>query len=83
MKSTTWGRNIVNNIVIMLYDRWRMTHGDQTYHGERWVMYRIVESLCCTPETNTTLMSTIVQLKKKRLWLMTYITYLECLDSVE
>ena len=26
-----------------------------TYHDEHWVMYRIVESLYCTPETNITL----------------------------
>ena len=28
-----------------------------TCHGEHWVMYRIVESLYCTPETNITLLT--------------------------
>ena len=26
-----------------------------TYHDEHWVMYRVIEALCCTPETNITL----------------------------
>lgn len=31
-----------------------MDEGDEepTYRDEHWEMYRIVESLCCTPETN-------------------------------
>ena len=28
---------------------------EYTYHDEHWVIYRIVESLYCTPETNMTL----------------------------
>ena len=28
---------------------------EYTYHDEHWVMYRIVESLCCSPGTNITL----------------------------
>ena len=28
---------------------------EDTYCDEDWVMYRTVESLCCTPETNITL----------------------------
>ena len=32
-----------------------VTDGNYTHCGEHWVMYRIVESLYCTPETNTTL----------------------------
>jgi len=31
-----------------------VTDGDCTYRGEHWVMYRTVESLCCTSETNIT-----------------------------
>ena len=27
-------------------------HQDFTYQDEHWVIYRIVESLYCTPETN-------------------------------
>ena len=42
--------NIVNNTVITLYsDRW------QLHVCELCIMYRIVESLCCTSETNITL----------------------------
>ena len=29
-----------------------VTDGNYTYPGEQWVMYRIVESICCAPETN-------------------------------
>ena len=29
-----------------------MADGDHTYSGERFVMYRIVGSIRCTPETN-------------------------------
>lgn len=32
-----------------------MTGGDYTYCDEYWVMYRVVESLCHTSETNITL----------------------------
>lgn len=32
-----------------------VTDGDYTYCGEHCIMYRIVESLCCTPEMNITL----------------------------
>lgn len=39
--------NIVNNIVMM--------YGDDLHCGEHQVMYRIVELLCCTPETKITL----------------------------
>ena len=28
---------------------------EYTYHDVHWVMYRIAESLYCTPDTNTTL----------------------------
>lgn len=31
-----------------------VTNGDYTY-GEHSVMYRIIESVCCTAETNVTL----------------------------
>ena len=37
-----------------------VTDGDDTYRGEHSVMYRIVEPLCCTLETNITL-STILK----------------------
>ena len=30
-----------------------VTDGDYTY--EHWVTYRIVKSICCTPENNVTL----------------------------
>ena len=40
-----------------------MTDGDYTY-GEHWVMYRIVESLCCTPETTVTLCVSHTSIKK-------------------
>ena len=33
------------------------------YHDEHWVMYRIVESLSCTPETSRTLMLTEIKIK--------------------
>ena len=29
-----------------------VTDGDYTYHDEHWVMCRIVEWICYTPETN-------------------------------
>lgn len=32
-----------------------MLYGDYTYYGEQWVMYRIIGSICCIPETNKTL----------------------------
>ena len=32
-----------------------VTDGNYTYCGEHWVMCRIVESLCGTPEINTAL----------------------------
>lgn len=45
----TAAQGIVSNIVIM----WMVTNGDYPYCGEYWVMHGIVESTCCTPETNT------------------------------
>lgn len=30
-----------------------MVTDNYTYQGEHYVMYRIVESLCCTHQTNT------------------------------
>ena len=32
-----------------------MKDGDYTYPGKHSIMYRIIESLCCIPETNITL----------------------------
>ena len=32
-----------------------VTDGNYTYHGENCVIYRIVTSVCCIPETNITL----------------------------
>lgn len=29
-----------------------MADGNYTYHGEHFIVYRIVKSLCCTPKTN-------------------------------
>ena len=36
-------------------DRWDTGNLEYTYVDEHWVMYRIVESLYCTLETETTL----------------------------
>lgn len=41
-----------------------MTDGDDLYCAEHQVLCRIVESICCISETNTTLL--IIQLKKKK-----------------
>ena len=38
--------NKVSNIVVTLC-------GDCTYHGRHSAMFKTAESLCCTPETNT------------------------------
>lgn len=43
--------NIVNDIMINCV----VTVGDHTCHGESFIMDRIVESLCCLPETHRTL----------------------------
>ena len=32
-----------------------LTDGDYAYCGKQWVIYRIVESICCTSETNIAL----------------------------
>jgi len=42
-----------------------MTDGDYIYHGEHKLMYRIVESICGTPETNTTLYVNLLPFTKK------------------
>ena len=42
-----------------------MTDGDSTYHGERWIMYRTVESICYTPETNITFNVNYTSILKK------------------
>ena len=41
--------------------------GDQEYirHDEHWLMYRIDEPLCCTPQTNITLYVNYTSLKKR------------------
>ena len=28
------------------------TDGNKSYHGDHFIMYKNIESLCCTPETN-------------------------------
>ena len=43
-----------------------VTNGNYAYYGEHFVMYRIVKSLCCTPETNVVLYLTVLQLKIKK-----------------
>lgn len=52
--------NIVNNIVIVL-----VTDGDYTCHSECRVMYRMVGSICHTPETNVTLYANCTLIKKR------------------
>ena len=36
-----------------------------TYHDEHWIMYRIVESLYCTPEINIRLYDNYIRIKIK------------------
>ena len=47
-----------------------VTDGDHTCHGERCIIYRIVESLCCILETYNIVIlvyrSNIIQLKKQK-----------------
>ena len=40
------------NIVSRIVTGCMVTEGDYIYCGEHFIMYRIVESICCTPETN-------------------------------
>lgn len=42
-----------------------MLHGDDTYCGEHFVMYMIVESLCRTSETNIILHVDHTSIKKR------------------
>ena len=42
-----------------------MFYGDYTYHGEHWVMYRTVESICCTDEINIALCINYTSIKKE------------------
>lgn len=44
----------------------RVTDGKQTYCGDYHAMYTNVESLCCTPETNTMLYCNYTAIKKKK-----------------
>lgn len=48
-----------------------MTDGNHIYHGEHFIVYINVESLCCTPETKKSaiLKLKIICLFLKRLWL--------------
>ena len=55
-----------------------VTDGKQTYHGDRYEMYRNIESLCCAPGTNIVLQvnytsktnkQTNSQKKRSDLWL--------------
>lgn len=52
--------NIVNNIVVSLY----VDRGHSAYGGEHLVIYIIVGSLHCTPETNETLYKTCISFLK-------------------
>ena len=42
-----------------------VTDGNYTYHSEHCIIYIIVESLCCTAETNVTLYVNYTSLKKR------------------
>ena len=43
-----------------------MADSDYTYHGDDWLMCKIVESVC-TPETDI-MYATMLQLKKNEAW---------------
>lgn len=43
-----------------------MKDGNYTYHGEQCIMYRIVDSLFCAPETNIALCVSSTSKKKKK-----------------
>ena len=43
-----------------------MAEGKYTYHSEHWVMYIIVKSLGCTPETDVTLRIDCTSIKYKK-----------------
>lgn len=56
--------NTVNNVVIMFY----VAYID---FGEHWVMYGVVTSICCTPETSITLCVNYISIKNtllKQTW---------------
>ena len=43
-----------------------VTDGDYTYSGEHWIIYNIVESLCCTPETKITSYVNYISILKEK-----------------
>ena len=43
-----------------------VTDHNYTYHGEDCIMYKLVTSLCCMPETNITLYVNYTSIKKKK-----------------
>ena len=51
--------SIVNGIIIALY-------GDKWWLYKYNIMYRLVGSLCCTPETNVALCVNYTSIKNKR-----------------
>ena len=52
-------RSIVSDTVIAL------NSDDGSYFYEHSIMYRFIESLCCTPETNVTLHINSTSIKNK------------------
>lgn len=53
--------NLISGTGKGLYgDRWQITCGEHT------IKYRLVKSLCFTPKTNITFVSTIIQFLKKK-----------------
>lgn len=43
-----------------------VTDSNHTYHSERFIMYRIVEALCCIPKINIISYSNYTSIKKSR-----------------
>ena len=43
-----------------------MIDGNQTYHGDHFVMYRNIESLCCAPGTTIVLQVNYISKNKKQ-----------------
>ena len=41
-----------------------VTDGNQTYRGDHFMVYKIISSLCCTPETNVILYIKCNSIKK-------------------
>ena len=52
------------------------TNVNQTYCGDHFAIYRNIESLCCTPETNIILYINYTSIKKKKDKPFTFLYYL-------